>query len=223
MLIGLFGRDDVDRQTKGHMPDYPGICDFYIKTLSLYIELQVYWSHGLKKPYDENKKPDFLLDWEKRAESSLHYRNAVDQYSVRDVNKRKFALEHNLNYLELWEVPTLDFLVIEINRTVYELDYSYNEDECMKEFIKISSRKGDYQSSCFYNKIPLTHQPHFYALEKAMWKDENVKRSLIVNRCHYLNKREDQLTDREILRGFKISGIHYGFSHFNPFWIKAFI
>lgn len=39
----------------------------------------------------------------------------------------------------------------------------------------------------------------------------------------YLNKREYELTDLDLLRGFKKSGIHYGFSHFSPLWFKFVI
>jgi len=50
-----------------------------------------------------------------------------------------------------------------------------------------------------------------------------MRRKLIENRIKYLNKKEEELTDRNLLHGFKISGLHYGFSHFNPLVIKKFI
>ena len=41
---------------------------------------------------------------------------------------------------------------------------------------------------------------------------------LINNRIQYLN--EQTFTASQLLQGFKISGIHYGYSHFNPLLFK---
>ena len=50
-----------------------------------------------------------------------------------------------------------------------------------------------------------------------------MKRKLYANRIQYLKKDPDKITDFELLRGFKVSAIHYGYSHFSPYWIKKFI
>jgi len=56
-----------------------------------------------------------------------------------------------------------------------------------------------------------------------MWKDLNIRKLLYQNRYKYLGKFPCDLSDRELLRGFKISGIHRGYSHFSPLWFKEFI
>lgn len=103
------------------------------------------------------------------------------------------------------------------------LDYSYTVDECIKEYAIISSIDGRYDSIPNLNKIVLTYQPHFYKVENELWLNPEIKRFIIENRCQYLCKQPEDLTQRELLRGFKISGKYIGYSHFSPLWIKAFI
>ena len=105
-----------------------------------------------------------------------------------------------------------------------ELSYAYPESDLKSQFKLLQSSPGRFESDPCYNKIILTYQPHYYALEKQMWKNDPVLRArLVANREKYLFKTRDKLNDKEILRGFKISGEHIGFSHFSPLWIKAFI
>lgn len=103
------------------------------------------------------------------------------------------------------------------------LDPSYSYEERMREFSRTLEVAGGYEKTPYSNRIILTHQPHFFEVEKEMWKDPKVREFIFNNRKKYLGKERDELTDREILRAFKISGLHYGFSHFSPFWIKKFI
>ena len=52
---------------------------------------------------------------------------------------------------------------------------------------------------------------------------------ILKNRVYYLSeKKGNQLsltdfTDKKILQAFKITGLHNGYSHFSPLWIKEFI
>jgi hypothetical protein len=105
------------------------------------------------------------------------------------------------------------------------LSYAYCDIECQKEYQKIINLPGEYKSASYLNKIILTYQPHFYEIEKKLWKDnkDDLRQWLIDNRKKYIKKDEFKLTDKEILRGMKISGVHIGFSHFNPLIIKKFI
>lgn len=103
------------------------------------------------------------------------------------------------------------------------LDYSYTEEDCVKEYAIISSINGRYDAIPNINKIVLTYQPHFYNVENELWLNPEIKKFIIENRCQYLSKQPEDLTQRELLRGFKISGKYVGYSHFSPLWIKAFI
>lgn len=78
---------------------YPFYCDFYIKEEDLFIELNAHWTHG-GMPYDPDDKEcqEQLACWQEKAKTSKFYENAINTWTVRDVNKRKCAEKNNLNY-----------------------------------------------------------------------------------------------------------------------------
>lgn len=106
-----------------------------------------------------------------------------------------------------------------------DLEYRYSAEECAKEVRRMRTKVGVFKSTAFFNKAVLTYQPHFFEKEKAMWKENanGLRRWILDNRWKYIYKDEYQINDKEVLRGFKISGKHIGYTHFNPLWIKAFI
>jgi hypothetical protein len=107
-----------------------------------------------------------------------------------------------------------------------DLTYDYTLDQQKKELINIHKKRGTFEASTSpYNKIVLSHQPHYYETEKRLWKENKngLRDRLLANRLKYIYKNEYQINEKEILRGFKISGEYIGFSHFNPLWIKGFI
>ena len=80
---------------------YPFNCDFYIKSLDLYIEIQGSWTHG-KHPFDENNQDDIDKLNYMKSKNTKYYNNAIKTWTIRDVNKRNIAKENNLNYLEIF-------------------------------------------------------------------------------------------------------------------------
>lgn len=103
------------------------------------------------------------------------------------------------------------------------------EEKIQKEFEYFNQDKG-YQSLCNKNEIILYFQwKEFYKKEIELWNENKMYHGLplqswiYLNRIKYLGKDATNLTDREILRSFKISGIHIGNSFHSPFWIKQFI
>lgn len=78
---------------------YPYYCDFYVVEDDLFIELNAHWTHGGMPydPEDETCKNQLLL-WEEKAKSSKFYLQAIDTWTVRDVNKLTTARKNNLNY-----------------------------------------------------------------------------------------------------------------------------
>lgn len=130
----------------------------------------------------------------------------------------------------LWPVKTVVqlFTGIVSPSTVYKwvnqqntLNHSYTMEECYSEWKRIKSYSGSYDARPSHNRITTTFLPHFYHIEQELYKDIGIRKKLIENRKKYLLK--DTFTSRELLRGFKISGIHTGYSHFSPLWIKRFI
>lgn len=97
-LISKYGKENVVRQYFDSAR-YPFNCDFYIKPLDLFIELNLNWTHG-----GEHFNPNIhscrikLVDWQEKAKTSHYYQNAIDTWTVRDVAKFKTAEENKLNY-----------------------------------------------------------------------------------------------------------------------------
>ena len=86
---------------------YPFLCDFYIPSIDLYIECNYHWTHG-GHPFDQNNLSDqekFKL-WE--SKNTKFYNNAINTWTIRDVNKRNIAKENNLNYLEFFTILDLE-------------------------------------------------------------------------------------------------------------------
>ena len=85
---------------------YPFACDFYIPSLDLFIECNYHWTHG-EHPYNEHNKEDkhIVESWENKH--TKYYDNAVQTWTVRDVNKRNVAKENKLKYIEFWNINEL--------------------------------------------------------------------------------------------------------------------
>ena len=88
---------------------YPFKCDFYIKSLDLFVELNAHWTHG-GHWFNENDGNDLkrLSELEEKSQKSKYYKNAVNVWINRDVLKRKTAAKNNLNYVVLWNKEDID-------------------------------------------------------------------------------------------------------------------
>ena len=98
-LVEKFSKNDIIRQYSTDKR-YPFNCDFYIKSLDLFIELNFNWTHGGHK-FDANSQEDLkkLEDWQEKALTSDYYKNAIETWVVRDQKKYEIAKLNNLNYL----------------------------------------------------------------------------------------------------------------------------
>ena len=85
--------------------EYPYSCDFYIKSLDLFIELNLHWTHG-DHPYNESDSRDVELkeSLAEKAKTSEYYRNALYVWTDLDVRKQRIAKENNLNYKAVYSV-----------------------------------------------------------------------------------------------------------------------
>lgn len=107
ILLTKFKEDDIIKNYKSDL--YPFKCDFYIKSLNIYIEYQGIWTHG-GKPYnkdDEQCKLQYDI-WFQKSQTSKFYKGALYNWTVRDVKKRNIARENNLNWIEFFNFN--DFL-----------------------------------------------------------------------------------------------------------------
>ena len=154
------------------------------------------------------------MNWENRSEWHLDHIIPLDKIN------EGYTLEqlcHYSNFQPLWKTDNLS----KGNRLTLNLNFPLEKLNYEKNFYL--QKEGNYEILPTHNKIVLNFQPHFYDQERILWSDNNVRQKLIDNRCQYLSKSSEELTDAEILRGFKISGIYYGYSHFSPLWFKKFL
>ena len=102
-LIELFGENNILCQYKTDL--YPYHCDFYIKTLNMYIELNLYFTHG-GHPFDSTNKDDLnkLEIWKQKSQNSKFYLNAINVWTCLDVEKIKVAKNNNLNYVMIYNM-----------------------------------------------------------------------------------------------------------------------
>lgn len=103
------------------------------------------------------------------------------------------------------------------------LRIDFNKELLQKEFEYYKNAFGKLNYSNKNYIIKYFQQSIFYKKENELYCDNLIKEKLINNRCKYLNKKQNELTNNELLTGFKYSGIYYGYSHFNPLIFKYFI
>lgn len=110
LLCDKFGKDNVLRQYVDDVR-YPFHCDFYVRPLDLFIELNASWTHG-GHWFDENNPLDVEIrdDWYMRAvrQKSLYYAMAIDVWTDRDLLKKRTAEANHLNYLVFWDNKLTD-------------------------------------------------------------------------------------------------------------------
>lgn len=94
---------DILRQYKSKL--YPFYCDFYIPSLDLYIECNYHWTHGGKTFEGNDNDLIKLNEWKEK--NTQYFKNAINCWTIRDVNKRNIAKKNNLNYIEFWNINEL--------------------------------------------------------------------------------------------------------------------
>lgn len=102
-LINQYGINNVRRHYKSS--EYPFYCDFYIIPTQEYIELNLHWTHG-GMPFDSND-PECqrkLTEWREKAKVSKYFANAIETWTIRDVQKVKTAKKNGLNYRIIYQL-----------------------------------------------------------------------------------------------------------------------
>jgi hypothetical protein len=198
-------------------PRYPFCCDFYLPDYDLFIEYNGTWTHGPAAFNSENPEHLVILKtWE--SKKGNFYKNAVRNWTVADPKKREIAKTAKLNFLELWGMNDVFRFISD------DLFISHSDEELNQELRSIKQHVASYSDGPRWNKTILSTHQHFHEGEKLMWKDSPLVRyKLLVNRMLYLDKPAKQINDKELLRGFSISGLYRGFSQHSPMWIKKFI
>ena len=176
--------------------NYEG-CDIYIADVDLYIDFRIDSIHCncgfFKKLYQQ---PTY--DMYKHSEAH------IKQWMEIDPAKREYMDARGKLFLELYNTLNEQYIMTQVKRITEGLN-------------------TDNTNSNKPSQIIIEHQKHFYKKERELYSSSSViRRRLIENRKRYLYKEEYELTDIELLRGFKISGEHYGYSHFSTTLLREF-
>lgn len=92
---------------------YPYSCDFYFPDMDLFLELNALWTHG-GKPFEGSENDMKLVEyWESKG--TQYYLNAIENWTVRDVEKRETAKRNKLNYIEIFS-NDIDDIINELKK-----------------------------------------------------------------------------------------------------------
>lgn len=107
LLLEHFDEDDIIIDYGVHPYDnrYPYPCDFHIKSIDLFIELNIHFTHG-GHWYDENNSVDSLRKKHLEQTDRARNRKFLNTWCNQDVLKRRYATKNHLNYLVFWDSGT---------------------------------------------------------------------------------------------------------------------
>ena len=224
MLLNKFSQDDIKRQYRSGV--YPFLCDFYIKSRDLYIELNACFTHG-PHWFDSKSETDLnvLESWKVKLNNGHEmYAGAIDTWTSRDILKRQAARNNNLNYVVFWDSKLRDaalwFSLDCPDGMDWECEYSWLP---VRDTLQVGRVNVSRTGLNLSRVVKYYQQDVFYSSEKELWAENNTWKSqgvstrafLYYNRLKYLGKNPSELTDFELLRGFNISGMHHGYSVFD--------
>lgn len=119
-LCEYFGINNIvcqykDERYKNPKNGHTFHCDFYVKSMDLFIELQFYWAHG-KHPFDKKSEEDLrvLENLKEKIKNKPIYGRMIQSWTIDDVMKRNVAKEKNLNYIEIFDTKITKNKLIQI-------------------------------------------------------------------------------------------------------------
>lgn len=211
---------------------YPYLCDFYDRDRDLFIEVNASWTHG-HHWYNAEEDADICKKWKAKTRDSKYYANALEVFTKRDVEKRECARKNNLNYVTLWDSDGMDAdLWLAMRMPLgkdWEREYSWLPYHYIPEDVDVSKMRLSWRSLSAIVKD--AQRKVFYKRELELWNTNplrhgkwgTVQAFLYANRYKYLNKLPHELTDRMLLRAFRISGLHMGYTSFNSSLMRQVI
>ncbi|MBS6286254.1 MAG: hypothetical protein KH433_02445 [Campylobacter concisus] len=211
---------------------YPYLCDFYDRDRDLFIEVNASWIHGYHW-YDVENDVDTCKKWKAKTRDSKYYANALDVFTKRDVEKRECARKNKLNYVTLWDSDGMDadlwFAMGMPLGKDWEREYSWLPYHYIPEEVDVSNMRLSWRSLSAIVKD--AQRKVFYKRELELWNANPLRKGkwgtvqafLYANRYKYLNKLPHELTDRMLLRAFRISGLHMGYTSFNSSLMRQVI
>jgi len=225
LLCGYFGTDTIERNYNLDKR-YPFSCDFYIKSLDLFIECNFHWTHGghwFNKNNDINK----LNKW--KGKNTKFYTNAINTWTNRDIKKKQVAEKNKLNYIVFWNENDI-YLWFSLNcpnGQDWKHEYSWLPNRILNN--KLPWKKLSFGTQTVIDIVKKVQFDELYKREIDLWNKNPLERvgtlqsNLYYNRLKYINKNPLELSDLEIIRGLNISGKIIAYSHFNNIKFKEFL
>ena len=106
---------------------YPWKVDFYIDVLDLFIEINNFWTHN-NHYYNEAIDLQEKLELDEKAKINDFYKTALNVWTVRDIQKRDWAITHKLNYVVLWNQRQIDQFIVDLQNNMRFIGFiDYNE------------------------------------------------------------------------------------------------
>ena len=120
---------------------------------------------------------------------------------------------------------------VEANKSVidYERGYSWLPYHYIPEYVDVQNMRLSWRSLSAVVKD--AQRKVFYKRELELWNTNPLRKGkwgtvqafLYANRYKYINKLPHELTDRMLLRAFRISGLHMGYTSFNSSLMRQVI
>lgn len=110
-LLKYFSTEDICRQYQDIR--YPFRCDFYIKSLDLFIEVNLHWTH-FKYPFNPDCPEDLMQLEIFKLKNTKGYDKLIEVWSVRDPEKQNIAKQSKINYRVLYNKQDIDNLLFEL-------------------------------------------------------------------------------------------------------------
>lgn len=105
-LVEKYGKENVIRQYYDK-ERYPFNCDFYIKSLDLFIELNLHWTHGGKLFTASEEDLRLLKHWKDKSINSKFYKAAIETWTKKDVEKYTYFISNKLNFKIIYNIKDL--------------------------------------------------------------------------------------------------------------------
>lgn len=204
---------------------YPYLCDFYDKNTDAFIEINASWVHGRHWFGSDENDSDYLDYMKQRADDSRYYASAIGTWTQSDVEKRECARESDLNYITFWDAKGSDadlWMGMGCPKG-HDYDYEYSWLPDRKIAIDVDISKMRLSIGKLSTVVKDAQRGVFYEHELALWNNNayrgdkwgTVRAFLYANRWKYIHKLPNELTDRMLLRAFRISGLYVGYTSFD--------
>lgn len=224
ILSELFGTADVVRDYT--CDRYPAGCPFYVRSMDLFIEVHSGFDHG-GHWFDQGSSRDCAVFADAHVKSlenpAGRHSDLIRTWCGADIQKRAKARENDLNYVVFWDGQLRDAMLwVSLDCPAgrdWDREYSWLPEREITNTLRRPDLK--FSKASFIQLAKYYQFENFYRREIEKWHENpdfrgtSLQVYLYHNRLKYLNKNPEALSDFELARGFKISGILKGNTSFD--------